>query len=125
MEKPKNVEVKEYGAAKFLMDANKDIIDHLKLFPQWREILAFFIARFMHCSAIKNIQFHYATSYLSDVINAKTSPKSTSKMLKEVGVDRKRFKEFLLNFIGDENIVVDVTYTFTKSEGGRHGLLRL
>lgn len=117
-EKLKNVEVKEYGATKFIMDANEDVIDVLKsIFPDyWGEILAFSIARLMHCSAIKNVQFHYSTSYLSNTVKARSSPKSISKMLKDVGMDRKRVKEFLSRFIGHENIVVDVTYTFTKSE---------
>ena len=70
LEDLKNITVKEYGATFFLMENNKEIIDAVKrVYPHdWRKIISFAMFRFMYNSPIKNLSFHYSTSYLSNTL---------------------------------------------------------
>lgn len=88
-------------------------------FPDiWKEIFTFAVFRFFSASPLKNIQFHYQTSYLSEIIsNAKVSSRTLSDILQIIGKQRNLVKTFLSKYIiPGESIVVDLTHVFSKSE---------
>ncbi len=84
----------------------------------WKEIFIFAAFRFFFASPLKNIQEHYHSSHLSDLIpNAKVSPKTLSKVLHTIGLQRNLIKAFLSKYIVEgESIAVDLTHIFSLSE---------
>ncbi len=120
IESHKNITVKEFGASRFIKNESQDIIENLKdTYPdKWKEIFTIAVFRFFYSSPIKNIQDHYQTSYLSDIItDAKVSPKSLGNMLHMIGQQRQLIKKFLSKYIEHkENIAVDLTHIFSLSE---------
>jgi hypothetical protein len=63
------ISVKEYGASFLLNHVSTDIIGSLqKIFTQWKEIFAFAVMRLIHVSSLKNVEFHYSTSYISETM---------------------------------------------------------
>ncbi len=120
IESQKNINVKEFGASRFISNESKDIIHNLKeTFPdKWKEIFTFAVFRFFYSSPIKNIQDHYQTSYLSDIItDAKVSPKTFGNMLHTIGQQRQLITKFLSKYITqEESIAVDLTHIFSLSE---------
>ena len=121
LEDLKNITVNEYGATFFLMENNKDIIDAVKrVYPHdWREIISFAMFRFMYNSPIKNLSFHYSTSYLSNTLrNVPLSPKPVAKLLHDIGLKRGKITKFLKQFVqGKKFMVVDGTHVVSSSEG--------
>ena len=82
IESRKNISVKEFGASRFIANESKDIIQNLKeVFPDtWKEIFTFAAFRFFSSSPIKNVQNHYQSSYLSNIIpDAKVSPQDAQQ----------------------------------------------
>jgi len=66
MKRYEQISVKEYGASSLLMHLSGDIREALKdNFPEWKETFICAAMRIIHCSPLKNISFHYATSYTS------------------------------------------------------------
>jgi transposase len=120
IESQKNITVKEFGASRFISNESQDIIQNLKeVFPDtWKEIFAFSVFRFFHSSPIKNVQDHYQTSYLSDIItDAKVSPRTLGNMLHTLGQQRQLITKFLSKYIAqEESIAVDLTHIFSLSE---------
>lgn len=119
-ESMKNISVKEFGATWFILESNKDIIEHLRiLYPyEWREILVFSVFRLLYNSPIKNLLDHYLTSYISETINnAQMSSKRIGNLLHEIGREREKIKMFLHHFIsGTKFAVLDLTHVFSLSE---------
>jgi transposase len=120
IEAQKNICVKEFGASQFIKTESNDIIQNLKeTFPDiWKEIFTFAVFRFFSNSPLKNVQFHYQTSYLSEIIkSAKVSSRTLSDILQTIGKQRTLIKTFLSEYIiPGESIVVDLTHIFSKSE---------
>ena len=120
IESRKNISVKEFGASRFIANESKDIIQNLKeVFPDiWKEIFTFAAFRFFSASPLKNVQNHYQSSYLSDIIpDAKVSPKTLSNILHAIGQQRDLIKKFLSKYIAqDECMAVDLTHVFSLSE---------
>lgn len=120
IEAQKNICVKEFGATQFIKTESNDIIQNLKeTFPDiWKEIFTFAVFRFFSASPLKNIQFHYQTSYLSETISdAKVSSRTLSNILQTIGKQRNLIKTFLSKYIiPGESIVVDLTHVFSRSE---------
>jgi len=75
--------------------------------------------RLLRNTQIKNLEFHYQTSYLSELLpGANVSDRHVGEMLREVGVDRERITRFLRNFIlAGEYAAIDITHIFSLSEG--------
>ena len=120
IEAQKNMCVKEFGASQFIKTESDEIIQNLKeTFPDiWKEIFTFAVFRFFSASPIKNIQFHYQTSYLSETISdAKVSSRTLSNILQTIGKQRNIIKTFLSKYIiPGESIAVDLTHIFSLSE---------
>jgi hypothetical protein len=114
------ISVKEYGYPFLLNNASTDIIESLqKIFMQWKEIFAFAVFRLIHVSPLKNAEFHYSTSYVSEALrDAHVSLESLPNMLRGVGIDRKSVTEFMKGFMIDYRyLAVDLTHVLTMSEG--------
>ena len=120
MESMKSISVKEYGATNLIIEMNNDIKEKLKqIYPKkWKELLLFSIFRVLYNSPIKNLQTHYATSYISETIpKAHLSPKVVGNLLREVGKEREKIKIFLRQFIsGSDYVLIDLTHVFSLSE---------
>ncbi|MDG7035523.1 MAG: transposase, partial [Nitrososphaerota archaeon] len=118
MKRFENVSVKEYGASFLLYYISSDIMDYLKsAFPEWKEIFTFACMRLIHNSPLKNVEFHYTTSFLSELISARVSPESLSEMLRNIGTDRKAMVDFMKKFIKDEKyLAVDLTHILSMSD---------
>ena len=82
--------VKEYGFSFLINHISRDILDELKKrLPEWKEIFAFASMRLLHQSPMKNVEFHYITSYMSEMLgDAHVSPDSLGPMLRRIGMDR-------------------------------------
>lgn len=119
MKRYDQISVKEYGASSLLMHLSEDIRVALKdNFPEWREIFVFSCMRLIHTTTIKNVEFHYQNSYLSDVLEASTYPKHIGDMLRSVGMDRTAITNFMREFISKSRyLAVDLTSVISLSEG--------
>ena len=65
---PTNISVKEYGASKFLQSSAADLIAKLaEYFPgEWQSIIILAIQRLIYSAPLKNMEFLYEESYLSE-----------------------------------------------------------
>lgn len=72
----------------------------------------------MYHSPIKNVEFHYKTSFLSETVgDAHMSPDAPGSMLDTIGMDRKAMVDFMKSFMGDDrNPAVDLTHILSMSE---------
>jgi hypothetical protein len=117
----KQISPKEYGATYFLQSISKDVIEELKKhFPyEWKELFSLAVFRLTEKSPLKNIDFYYKTSYLSESIKGvRTSQPFLGKFLREVGIHRETIKSFMRSFIIDtEYAIIDLTNIFSYAEG--------
>ncbi len=119
MKRLDQVSVKEYGASALLMDISGDIRSALQdLFPEWKEIFIFACMRIIHNSPIKNVEFHYSESFLSEIMkDVSTYPKHIGDMLGSVGMDRSSITKFLERFLPKARyLAVDLTHVFSFSD---------
>ncbi|MEM3289964.1 MAG: hypothetical protein QW046_00345 [Candidatus Micrarchaeaceae archaeon] len=87
-------------------------------FPQWKEIFVFECMRIIHVTPIKNHEFYYNESYLSEMMrDVSTYLKHIVEVLRSVSMDRKAINEFLKRLLSKSRyIAVDLTYMFSSSE---------
>jgi hypothetical protein len=120
MEAMKHVSVKEYGASFFLNEIAGDVVSLLRehYSYRWKEVFVFAAMRLLYNTPIKNLEFHYSTSFLSEMFtDAHLSDKVVGEMLREIGLDRDSAKGFLSNFVsGVEYAAIDITHVFSLSE---------
>ena len=120
LERLKKASVREYGASKYIYEMNRDILESLvRHFPEYgKEIFVFSMFRMLYNSPIKNIHTYYTSSFISEILpNARLSTRFISKMLKDIGIEREKIRDFLKDFIvGDEFAVIDITHIFSLSE---------
>ena len=91
IESLRSISVKEFGATNFIAETNRDVIENLKKIysGDWKEIFIFSVFRLLHNTPIKNLQTHYATSFVSEsLLNARLSPKTVGDMLRNLGKER-------------------------------------
>ena len=120
MKRYDQITVKEYGASFLLQHISGDIVQSLEdFFPEWREIFVFSCMRLIHRSPMKNVEFHYRSSFLSEAIrDARVSPDSLGDMLRSIGMDRSSITGFMKSFMRDERyLAVDLTHILSMSEG--------
>ncbi len=118
MKRFENISGKEYGASFLLYHTLSDIITYLKsTFNEWREIFVFACMRLIHNLPLKNVEFYYTTSFMSELISARVSPESLSEMLRSVGMDRKAMVDIMKRFLRDEKyLAVDLTHVLSMSD---------
>lgn len=111
---------KVFGAFYLFKDMVKLWEESLKRhFPDyWQQIICMVYARLFKRSPIKNMNFFYEKSMLSNYFEKlEFSDKKISSILKEIGNCQDVFESFMREFINDEDVVmVDATPIFTKSK---------
>ncbi|QRF75346.1 Transposase [Thermoplasmatales archaeon] len=120
MKRYDQITVKEYGASFLLYEVSDDLRKELsECFPEWKEIFIFACMRLMYTSPMKNVEFHYSTSYISEMIpDAHVSPESLGNMLRITGMDRASQIRFMKAFMnGDRYLAVDLTHVLSMSDG--------
>jgi len=108
----KNITTKEYGLSAFIQAYCQDIIDPLKhYFPeQWEWMLVALYCRLLHTSPLKNMDYYYKKSFLSEQLNITVSAKAISQLIKDLGSDRKPLTDYMKHIAGSENyILIDAT----------------
>ena len=114
------VTVREYGATFLIQHLSSDIMKSLREnFHEWKGIFVFAAMRLMYASPMKNVEFLYRTSYLSESVKeAHVSPDSLGKMLRDIGMDRGPMVKFMKSLMkGSRYMAVDLTHVLSMSEG--------
>ncbi|MCL6002430.1 MAG: hypothetical protein M1556_02140 [Candidatus Thermoplasmatota archaeon] len=120
MKRYDQITVKEYGSSFLMQHVSGDIVQSLEdFFPEWKEIFVFSCMRLIHGSPMKNVEFHYRNSFLSETMaGAHVSPDSLGDMLRSIGMDRSSITGFMKSFMRDERyLAVDLTHILSMSEG--------
>jgi transposase len=116
-----NITTKEYGATAALQQVSADIINHLKeAFPKrWEELLALAINRLLHQAPLKNMEFFYKESFLSEQFpSLKLSKNTLTNLMQELGNNNENIANFLRKFVdGSEHLVFDTTHIISQSKG--------
>ncbi len=114
------VAVKEYGASFLLDHLSPDLKDVLKNnFSEWKEIFVFACMRLLYNAPLKNVEFLYRTSFLSEMLkDAHVSPDSLGDILRRIGMDRNAMISFMKSMMKDDRyLAVDLTHVLSMSEG--------
>lgn len=110
---PSDICVKEYGVAAFINSHFQDYISLLrKHFSNHAEvILLLAYCRLIFQSPLKNAEFHYLNSYLSELFpNLCLSSSQLSGVMREIGTKRSNIVEFFKEFmISNDHIIFDGT----------------
>jgi transposase len=116
---PRRVCVKEEGASLLLLGLLKEEISLLQVHlpSHWESIIVCSIFRLLHQSAFKQMQWHYESSYLSELYNnLPLSGKQISTWLRAVGENREALVNVMKGLQGGEDcIIVDNTHITTLS----------
>lgn len=97
-----NISIKEYGASKFLQLHGLDLITKLEeYFPsQWQSIITLAIERLIYSAPLKNMEFLYEESYLSEEYkDLDLSKNSLTQLMQIIGKDREKIAQFMKHFI--------------------------
>lgn len=117
---PENIHLKEYGLSALITDEYSSYIELIKkhFSKYWKFIIALAYSRFAFESPLKNAQYYYSKSYLSEMYkNAGLSPTSIRKKLKEIGINRKEILEFFNEFrTKPDKIIFDGTDMLSNSK---------
>jgi hypothetical protein len=115
-----NVSSKEYGASNFLKSISKDILQKLEQsFPNiWKSIFVLSVIRLLNQSPLKNMDFFYKESFLSENFKGLDFSRNTiAYLMQEIGSNRNIISSFLKQFVtGHKHIVFDTTHTFSQSK---------
>ncbi len=115
-----SLSTKEYGLTAFIQSHLSEYEVLLKKhFPgYWEIILILTYGRFAHKSAMKNMEFHYLHSYLSEIYpNVSISSKKLSYILREIGAKRENITDFFNEFsTANDNIIFDGTDLLSSSK---------
>ncbi len=102
----REIEVVELGASHYFYEQGALIRQRLQeFFPDlWREIFTVAVIRLIQDRALKRCSSHYETSILSAIWpGLALSPASLSRLLKQLGKDRKSIKHYLRSFRREED----------------------
>jgi len=115
-----NISIKEYGASHFLKASATDVIIKLEeYFPSnCQSIITLAIQRLIYAAPLKNMEFLYEESYLSETYqNLDLSKNSLTSLMQEIGGMREKIAEFMKHFIdGSTQLVFDVTNVNSNSK---------
>ena len=114
-----DISVKEYGLSSFIGNNLGDYVKAIKgHFPgHWKFIVASAYARLAFQSPMKNYQYHFSKSFLSEsYANVGLSSSMVAKKIREIGQNRQQVLVFFKEFkVGGDNILFDGTDIFTNS----------
>lgn len=117
-----NISAREYGASSFL-SSNKlssDLFESLKtFFPEnYREIFTLATCRLLHQSPLKNMEYLYESSMISEKFKGlDLSKNKLTSFMKEIGGQREVISNFMKSLShGSNNIVFDTTHLVSQSE---------
>ena len=114
------VAVKEYGLCCFIQQHLKDLLARLAgHYPvEWQGLVALAYCRLAFQSSIRQMPFHLAHRYLSELYpHLALNDKKISLLLRQIGRDRARAAAFMRSFVQrGEHILVDLTHLPLKSE---------
>ena len=117
---PSDICVKEYGVSAFISQHFQDYIQLLrKHFQQHAEvILLLAYCRLIFQSPLKNAEFHYLNSFLSEMFpNLNLSASRLSGIMREIGTKRSNIVEFFKEFIiANDHIIFDGTDLLCNSK---------
>jgi len=117
---PKRLYIKSYGAVHFVQQHFKQYITALeKYFPNiWHEIVALTYTRLIYQSPLKNVQFWFENSYLSEIYDEITiTDKKATSVLIQIGSEREKVVRYMQSFIqGGDYILVDGTHIVSHSQ---------
>ena len=117
---PENIHLKEFGLSALITEEFSEYIDLLKKhFPKyWKFIIALAYSRFAFQSPLKNVQYHFSKSYLSELYkNVGLSSGSISKKLGEIGINRSNILNFFKEFkTANDKILFDGTDMLSNSK---------
>lgn len=119
-ERLRQLAVKEYGISHFIQTGLRSYLDNLaNHFPnEWQSLVALAYCRLAHQSAIKQMPFHIAHSYLSESLGQLSlTDKRISLLLKDIGRQRERVSAFMKETLTPgEHLLLDMTNIPSKSE---------
>jgi len=111
--------VKEYGITVAIDHLFTDVISALKkFFPAcWQRLIILAYGRLVYQSSLKNMSFHYSSSYLSEQYpGIDMSAKSLSYFFRELGQARNNIVDFCRSFkISEDCILFDGTDILSQS----------
>jgi hypothetical protein len=117
---PSDICVKEYGVAAFINTHFQDYIQLLKKhFKEHAEvILLLAYCRLIFQSPLKNAEFHYLNSFLSEMFpGLNLSASRLSGLMREIGTKRSNIVEFFKEFmIANDHIIFDGTDVLCNSK---------
>lgn len=115
-----DISVKEYGLSSFIENNLSEYTDMLKKhFPEhWKFIIASAYARFAFQSPLKNYQYHFSKSFLSEsYTRIGLSSSMITKKMREIGRNRQQALDFFGEFkVENDNILFDGTDLFSNSD---------
>jgi transposase len=115
------VSTKEYGASSILASKSSDIISKLQeSFPlQWRELWTLAVNRLLYQAPLKNMQYLYQESCLSEENpDLNLSKNNLTDLLQSIGEDRMPITDFMSKFIdGSQHLVFDTSHVTSNSNG--------
>jgi transposase len=111
--------VKEYGIVNFIDSCFGNYLTLIeKYFPDcWREIVTLAYCKLAYQSPMKNVEFHYFHSYLSEKFpKLQLTPKNITDLLRLIGGQRTRITDFFKEFgVPNDNILFDGTDLISNS----------
>lgn len=114
-----NLSCKEYGTQQLVLQlATKQLASLEKVFGEEAKLLFIFaFFRLTEQSPIRNVQFFFMHSFLSEVWRqVRVSDKIISELLRRVGSNREKIMEYQKLFIRDgEKVLLDMTHVVTNS----------
>lgn len=109
---------KEYGLSAFIQSYCSEIVELLKKhFPdKWEYILVGLFSRLAHTSPLKNIEYYFKKSYLSEQYDIKVNSKVMSQLIRELGSNRIPIINYMKSFFGDGVVLIDATSIISYSQ---------
>jgi transposase len=113
------IPTKSYGAISFLFQHLNEYVTGLQdYFPDiWRELIVLTYTRLLHQAPLKNIQFWFENSFLSEQYSDVTiTDKKASSILKQLGTEHDKVVRYMRSFIrGGDYILADGTHLISHS----------
>jgi len=119
-----DISIKEYGLSSFIGNNLRGYTDLIKKhFPgHWKFIIASAYSRLAFQSPLKNYQYHFSKSFLSENYSRiGLSSSMITKKMREIGNNRQQILDFFSEFkVDNDNILFDGTDLFSQSKKMRY-----